>query len=135
MASLQSQRRGVEEQVSSLQKQLSSLRAEFVTAEVESLFSGPQSALEDEIARANKAFEKVSNEQMLGTSAKLLYKKFLGIAREHHKCQVRLGMRGCSSKPTLGLLCTCSCLLIPCLHSISDVQSRVRRCCRGGSVH
>jgi len=89
VSSLQSQRRSVEEQLAALQKQLSSLRSAFVAADVEALFGGAsRTPLDEEVARSDKAYEKANNEAMLGSSAKLMYKRFLAIAQESHKCHL-----------------------------------------------
>jgi predicted nucleic acid-binding Zn-ribbon protein len=91
VSALSSQRRGVEEQVVALQKQLSSLRASFVAADVKALFGGASRApLDEEVIRSDKVYEKANNEAMLGSSAKLMYKRFLAIAQESHKCHVSL---------------------------------------------
>ena len=85
-SSLQSQLRNLDAQIQTAKKQLSANRAEFVSADLEALFSGTHAELEEEIAKANKLLEKATNEQMLGSSAKLMYRRFVGIARESHKC-------------------------------------------------
>jgi hypothetical protein len=89
VSSLQSQRKGLEDQMHTYKKQLVTFRGEFIAADCESLFNGTPTQLDEEINKANKLFEKAANEQMLGSSAKLMYKRFLNIARDSHKCYVR----------------------------------------------
>ena len=88
LSSLQSQRRSVEEQLASLKQQLAQAQSSFQEADVEPLFSGSRATLVEEIARADKVYDKANNESMLGSSAKLMYKRFIAIAQDSHKCHL-----------------------------------------------
>lgn len=95
VSSLTSQRRAVEGHLAKLQSQLSEQRSSFQSAEVEPLFDSPRDALEAEVLRADRVFDKANNESMLGSSAKLMYKRFITIAQESHKCHVSPIRRRC----------------------------------------
>jgi len=88
VSSLLSQRKSIEEQLSRLSQHVETIRQQFIAADAESLFNVPVASLEEEIVKCDKLYERFNRENMLGSSAKVMYKKFLDIAQEQHKCSL-----------------------------------------------